>query len=515
MRRLRRPFGKLHWRLTLSYILVTLVVALLIEVVNTVAAIATAQSAPKLSQTYYFAKSLEDLEASQLPPYLEQNPPDRQGLAAWITTLMYPTSHPQGKNSQAQQAGCCFSSNFALVAVLDADGKVLASASASGTPDPGDITNPQSQVVIRAVLAGSQTPADQIRTLADGRTVVAVPVLTKDGQQVLGVLFTIPEGQILTYTSYTSKQPDTLATVLASLSPGALYFILLACVVGTLSGLWASRGITRRLRRITQAADAWSRGEFQVEVRDTSHDELGQLTADLNSMAGQLQTLLTTRQELAVVEERHRLARDLHDSVKQQMFVITMLLGAARAQVTNHPQAEQTLLEAERLAGQAQQELTALIRALRPVALAGKGLSAALQELLDEWSQHSGIKIVPELGDDLSLSLEVEQACFRIVQEALSNVARHSEATQVEARLFREAATGVLQIKDNGQGFDLTESRGQGLGLSSMRERVESVGGTLLIYSTARGTHVEARVPLLRRAAVSLDDNPSVAAMSV
>ena len=506
MRRLRRPFGKLHWRLTLSYILVALVVALLIEVVNTVATIATDTSTQKLNQTNYFAKTLEDLVAPQLPPYLEQNPPDRQGLTAWITTLMYPASHPQGKNTQAELAGCCFSSKFALVAVLGADGQILASASASGTLDPGDISNPQAQMVIRAALAGDQTPADQTRTLADGRAVVAVPVLTQDGQQVLGVLFTIPNGQVLTYTS---KPPDTLTTILATLKPDALYFMLLACVVGTLSGLLASRGITRRLRRITQAADAWSRGEFQVEVRDASPDEVGHLARDLNAMAEQLQTLLTTRQELAVVEERHRLARDLHDSVKQQMFVITMLLGAARAQVIGQPQVEQTLHEAERLAGKAQQELTGLIRALRPVALAGKGLGAALQELLDEWSQHTGIKVVSDLRDDLSLSLEAEQTCFRVAQEALSNVARHSGATQVGAHLFREAEMTVLQIEDNGKGFDLAQSKGQGLGLNSMRERVESVGGSLLIFSSAGGTRIEARLPHILPPSLTSDAHPS------
>jgi len=506
MSRLRRPFGKLHWRLTLSYILVTLVAVFIIEAVNTVAAIAADTSTQQLKQTNYFAKTLEDLVASQLPPYLEQKPPDREGLTAWITTLMYPASHPQGKNTQVDQAGCCFSSNFVLVAVLDADGQVLASASSSGTPDPSTINTPQAQMVIRAALAGDQTPADQTRTLADGRTVVAVPVLTQDGQQVLGALFTIPDGQILTYTS---KQPDTLATILATLNPGALYFILLACVVGTLSGLLASHGITRRLRRITQAASAWSRGEFQVEVRDTSHDEVGHLARDLNTMAEQLQTLLTTRQELAVVEERHRLARDLHDSVKQQMFVITMLLGAARAQVIDHPQAGQTLLEAERLAGKAQQELTALIRALRPVALAGKGLSAALQDLLDEWSQHTGIKAISNVRDDLSLSLEAEQACFQVAQEALSNVARHSGATQVGVHLLKEAEIGVLQIEDNGQGFNLAKSKGQGMGLNSMRERVEAVGGTLLIFSTASGTRIEARMPQTPQTSVTNDANPS------
>jgi len=497
MCRLRRPFGRLHWRLALSYILVTLVVALLLEAVNIVSILATASSNQPSNPAQYFARDLENLVAPQLPTYLEQNPPDRQGLAAWITTLMYPASHPQGKNPQATLAGCCFSPKFALVAVLGADGQVLASASATGTPDPGALNAPPAQMVIHAALAGNKTSTDQTRTLADGRTVVAVPVLTQDGQQVLGVLFTIPDGQALTDTSSTSKPSDTLATILATLSPGVLYFMLLACVVGTLSGLWASRGITRRLRQITQAASAWSRGEFQVAVRDTLPDEVGHLARDLNSMAEQLHTLLTTRQELAVVEERHRLARDLHDSVKQQLFVMTMLVGAVRASVLDHPQAEQTLSEVERLAGQAHQELNALIRALRPVALAGKGLSAALHELSKEWSQSTGITAATDLPEAVALPLEAEQALFRVAQEALNNVARHSGATAIKVRLVREPESVRLQIQDNGHGFDVAQHHGQGLGLFSMRERVEALGGTLLIFSTPEGTRVEACIPVV------------------
>lgn len=509
MRRLRRPFGKLHWRLTLSYILVTLVVALLIEAVNTVAAIAADQSTQTSSQTNYFAKTLENLFAPQVAPYLEQNPPDREGLTAWVTTLLYPASRPQGKNTDADYAGP-FSSQFTLVAVLDPTRQVLASASVTGTPAQKSISTPQARTIIDSALAGDTYPAAQTQMLPDGSAMIAVPVLSQD-RQVLGVLFTLSPRQAI---ADTGAQPDAITIILTTLKPDALYFMLLACVVGTLAGLWASRGITRRLRRITQAADAWSRGEFQVEVRDASQDEVGHLARDLNMMAEQLQTLLTTRQELAVVEERHRLARDLHDSVKQQMFVITMLLGATRAQVTDHPQAEQTLLEAERLAGQAQQELTALIRALRPVALAGKGLSAALQELLDEWSQHTGIKAAANLSDDLSLSLEAEQACFRVAQEALSNVARHSGATEVTARLFREAEMTVLQIEDNGHGFDLAQSKGLGLGLNSMRERVESVGGSLLIFSAAGGTRVECRLPHTLPPVVTGDASPSARVVS-
>ena len=143
-------------------------------------------------------------------------------------------------------------------------------------------------------------------------------------------------------------------------------------------------GLTRRLRALDEVTDEWSRGNFEVLTRDASGDELGQLARQLNHMALQLQNLLQTRQELATLEERNRLARDLHDSVKQQFFATAMQIGAAQALLPQQPATAQThLMEAERLAHQAQQELTTLIRELRPAALEGKGLAAALRDYLD------------------------------------------------------------------------------------------------------------------------------------
>src|SRR5258708_11736146 len=131
--------------------------------------------------------------------------------------------------------------------------------------------------------------------------------------------------------------PRTWAAYLAQLQPATFYFLLLAMVVGTLTGLVVTRGLTRRLRTITRAAGAWSLGDFQVTVHDATNDELGQLALDLNRMAEQVRTLLVTRQELAVVEERNRLARDLHDWVKQQVFANALLVRAARKTLFHDP----------------------------------------------------------------------------------------------------------------------------------------------------------------------------------
>jgi NarL family two-component system sensor histidine kinase LiaS len=244
------------------------------------------------------------------------------------------------------------------------------------------------------------------------------------------------------------------------------------------------------------AADAWSHGEFSASINDPAVDELGQLATDLNRMALQLQNLLRDQQQLAVMEERNRLARDLHDSVKQQIFAVTMLVGSAQMEVGTNSEAQRILAEAERISSSAQQELAVLIHALRPVPLADKGLSVALRETCHDWSERTHISSDIAIEDGLALAPLAEQEVFRIMQETLSNVARHSGATQVEVRAQRRQDILALSIQDNGHGFDTTQAEGKGLGLRSMRERIAGVNGTVRIYSTASGTRVEIRIPL-------------------
>lgn len=276
-----------------------------------------------------------------------------------------------------------------------------------------------------------------------------------------------------------------------------LYFILLAGVVGMLTGLLITRNVTRRLRRITQAAEAWSNGEFAVEVRDPTHDEIGQLGQDLNGMAEQLHALLATREELAAVEERNRLARDLHDSIKQNVFATALLIGAARSHLPPDTLPAQTYLaEAEALAEQTRQELTALIRELRPARLGDKGLAVVLREYAENWSRRMGIAVTMQIHGERATTLDFEEALFRVAQEALANIAQHSGATHVIVQLVWDDAQVRLTITDDGAGFDAARASGRGVGLASMRERVAAHNGSLHIASTNGATRVEATIPL-------------------
>ena len=239
---------------------------------------------------------------------------------------------------------------------------------------------------------------------------------------------------------------------------------------------------------MAEAADNWSQGDFSALVSAPSGDELGQLARRLNRMAEQLQSLLDTRQELAALEERNRLARDLHDSVKQEIFATAMQVGAARALLEQNPEAsKENLAEAEQLVRQAQQELTTLIRELRPAALEGKGLATALRDYVTDWSRQGHIAAEVRVAGDRPLPLPLEQALFRVAQEALANVARHSEATAAEVHLDLKAAEVCLTISDNGRGFIAATMDNQGLGSLSMRERVEALGGRLEVKSKPGG----------------------------
>jgi signal transduction histidine kinase len=199
-------------------------------------------------------------------------------------------------------------------------------------------------------------------------------------------------------------------------------------------------------------------------------------------------------QDLAVVEERNRLARELHDSVKQQVFAISMQLSAARTTLSDSDKAFPAVVEAERLAQQAGAELTTLINALRPPGLERRSLPAAIDEYVQEWSRQSNIQAEAKVDSTISLDPQMEQTLFRVLQEALSNVVRHSRAKRAWVTLRNEDSQTELVIEDNGIGYD-AERIIKGIGLDSMRERVEAVNGRLEISGRSpQGTCVTARV---------------------
>lgn len=193
-------------------------------------------------------------------------------------------------------------------------------------------------------------------------------------------------------------------------------------------------------------------------------------------------------QELAVGEARNRLARDLHDSAKQQAFALSAQLDAVRSLLPRDPPAAAPHVEqAIQLADNLRQELAGLILQLRPTALGEAGLPAALRAYAAEWSQHSGIAAAVEVVHERPLPPDTQHALFRIAQEALANAARHSRARHVDVRLDCAPPLVRLTIADDGRGFD-PHRVAAGVGTHSMRERAaELPQGALRLESRPGG----------------------------
>ena len=220
-----------------------------------------------------------------------------------------------------------------------------------------------------------------------------------------------------------------------------------------------------------------------------------ELTSERNErLVAELKATQQKLQDLAVVDERNRLARDLHDSVKQQVFAISMQLSAARTALSESDRAYSSVVEAERLAQQAGTELTTLISALRPPVLESKTLADAIREHVAGWSRQNKIESDVNIDANVSVNGQVEQALFRVLQESLANVARHSRAGKVLVHLKSQQENVILLIDDNGVGFDGKRTT-KGIGLDSMRERLAAVNGTLEVSSLhLQGTRVIATV---------------------
>jgi two-component system, NarL family, sensor histidine kinase UhpB len=191
-------------------------------------------------------------------------------------------------------------------------------------------------------------------------------------------------------------------------------------------------------------------------------------------------------------EERARVARDLHDEVNQSLTGLLLRLEAARESAP--PQLEAELAETKALANQAMRELLSLARQLRPTALDDLGLAAATAGQVEQLARGE-IEAVFSADDDFSdLGDDAQLVVYRVAQEALSNAARHSEASQISVSLKR-LDTGVeLKVSDNGRGFSFADAD-QGLGIAGMRERALLVDGEVEIHSRpGEGTTVWLRI---------------------
>lgn len=232
---------------------------------------------------------------------------------------------------------------------------------------------------------------------------------------------------------------------------------------------------------------------------DEQHLRLLSLLANQAGLFLQNSRLHQKERDVAVLEERNRLARELHDSVTQLLFSLTLNLEAAGSLVTQRPEKASSLItRSQEMASEALAEMRSLIFELRPAALQEKGLAMALTNHVNLFRRRQGVEVALTLEGEERLPPEMEFCLYRIAQEALNNVVKHAQATQVTITYRVSPAEASLTVQDNGVGFDPARGPGaESFGMLGMRERLESLGGTLRVESTpGSGALIEALLPL-------------------
>jgi signal transduction histidine kinase len=496
-------FRQLRWKLTLSYTLVTVGALLVITLI--LGGIAFTQVF--IPVQYFAPEQMVDAWMNSdnqgvyptLCQLLSQSPVDTELLNVYLKD---PQSNITGV-SLFRIGALDFSVTTKAsirLSIISPDGILLGTSvpddplfgSAIGRLfDPRQV--PGLEAPFGAAQAGDTIPSHLYTELVPNQKIIfAAPLFNRASgyeDQVVGIV-------VINFDAIPTEEDIPAYTL--SLAIGSLFLFLLGTgLMGALFGSYFAHGLASRFNRLSSATDLWSEGDFSRYIDDTVGDEISQFAQHLNNMARQLQTLLRRRQDMAVSEERNRLARDLHDSAKQQALAASFELGTALTLYERDPQeAKKHLAEADTLVDSVRRELTDLVEELRPQSMEGEDFSGVLQAYGLEWSHRSGIRLnVHADGSGENLQPVTRESLFRIMQEALANIARHSSASQADISIDYGKDSVTLVIKDDGRGFDTSEPY-SGLGLRSMRERAEALGGSFSVASEpGRGTRIVVALP--------------------
>ncbi|MFV0557242.1 MAG: sensor histidine kinase [Enterococcus sp.] len=302
--------------------------------------------------------------------------------------------------------------------------------------------------------------------------------------------------------------PIIIYILVISLAIGVVAYILISLARRSLYG-----SIEEKLRLVAN-------GNFDNEVlikaiphATENHylqdidQEIGKIAEQLKNLSAELQ-LATNRPQLHSGEtkeeileiERHRLARELHDSVSQQLFAAMMMMSALNEQAIKQDapaaQRKQLALVTE-IINASQSEMRALLLHLRPVNLEGKTLKKGIEQLLMELQTKIKIALKWDV-EELTMAPAIEDQLFRVIQELLSNTLRHAKAEELEVYLHQVNQSILLRVIDDGVGFDPNNQKTGSYGLLNIRERVQGVGGTIKIISFKnQGTSIEIKIPLV------------------
>jgi signal transduction histidine kinase len=483
--RVRRRAWGLSGRLIASYILVTLAVVVLVEVLALGSQVPLLVNGAQLQeQVNATAKSYAERYPGGVPAgtVLGDGQPSEPGLVqpAADGTLVVPAIAGPVRAGQPVTA----------VVAIAADGTVVASSAPALYP-PGQAVASELPVPVTSQIAVGQLIKSGTLSTSHG-SVLWDLAWTPGRAQVIYVQAPWSTGFINPITAWNELVQLGEARALLS-GPSAL---LLAIVpVGVLFGLLASHRLVRRVRRLEEATLAVADGDYTVMLPSHGRDEVGRLEANFTAMTRQLSSALAAERQRATSDaraaERARIAREIHDAISQHLFGLRMIAAGMRRADPGNQQARAI----ERISEEALRDMQALLAELRPASLDGAGLASALLEICAAYQDRLGIAVDASV-DDVAVPAAVEHALLRVTQEACANAVRHGGARRLAVSLTRQDGHVELAIRDGGSGFDPAAPQA-GSGLAHIRDRVAELGGTVDIDSApGRGAVLAIRVPV-------------------
>ena len=391
---------------------------------------------------------------------------------------------------------------FATVFVLDAQQNLLASTPQfAALPPDGRYFDP-------TLLTGDASLVPSVAAAFAGKSNVEDPYM-KETSEALYLVFTEPlideSGNVLgvQVAMMRTPTPSTLLLLAMTVVVGGLTsFALAAAMIGTLFGWRTARTLSGRLAHLSHVATAWGQGDFEQQIEDDEADELGDLGENLNRVATDLKYLLADKEQTAVLEERNRMARELHDTLAQGVAGLVLQLEAVKHHLNEGDvdESKSIVNDAAEQARDALHKARAAIDDLRDEAMFATEFVTVVTRRTGKFSAATSIvvEVDAQLPETLLLPSGTTLHARRALAEMLANIAQHSEATMVQVNL--ELVNSCLQIEviDNGVGFDVEAAVRPGhYGLVGLKERARLTGGHFSIKSSpGTGTTTLVQLPL-------------------
>ena len=307
-------------------------------------------------------------------------------------------------------------------------------------------------------------------------------------------------GTLYTQTPLASINQNTIVKSVVLFIGSSIILLFVVTPIGVFFGMVTTFGLVRRLRNLATATTLFADGHYAQRVPVKGKDEVGQMEYQFNRMAEQLALSMAKQKELAEsnarLAERSRISRELHDAISQDLFSLRMIAGGLQTAVPVDSPVQPQIATLEQTTTNMIREMRALLLELRPSQLEQLGLAESLEELAKAYHTRLGITVTTHITA-VPLHARIEHTLLRIAQEAVTNAARHANASMITLTLEPQPQAVSLTITDNGQGFQPAKLDVQhGLGLRLMQERVEELHGTFFLHSEpCHGTRLHVCLP--------------------